>query len=215
MASVFEVLTAFNNLVNLGGPVVILLMLMSLISLSLMLFKLWQFYQFGVGQDRMLITAIGYLDRNQDDQALALINKSKSHLAPLFGLALVAKGHSQATEALRSRLIGEAEAIIYRLQSGFRALDAIAQIAPLLGLFGTVLGMISAFQSLQEAGVNVDPSALAGGIWVALLTTAMGLAVAMPAALMLTWFESKVAKEGQLAMNVIDVALCTGLSSDH
>lgn len=76
-----------------------------------------------------------------------------------------------------------------------KALDTIAQLAPLMGLFGTVLGMIDAFQALQEAGSNVDPSILAGGIWVALLTTAVGLAVAMPITLILSYFETRIENE--------------------
>ena len=84
---------------------------------------------------------------------------------------------------------------LHDLQRGLRALDAIAQISPLLGLFGTVLGMIEAFQQLQQAGSSVDPSILAGGIWVALLTTAAGLAVAMPASLVLTWLETRIDNE--------------------
>ena len=75
-------------------------------------------------------------------------------------------------------------------RSGLRALELIATIAPLLGLFGTVLGMIAAFQELQASGSRADPSALAGGIWEALLTTAAGMAVAIPASAALTWFES-------------------------
>jgi len=59
-----------------------------------------------------------------------------------------------------------------------------------LGLLGTVLGMIAAFQTLQEAGSRADPAALAGGIWEALLTTAAGMAVAIPASMALAWFES-------------------------
>ena len=55
--------------------------------------------------------------------------------------------------------------------------------------------MIEAFQAMQGAGTSVDPSVLAGGIWVALLTTAVGLAVAIPTGLMLTWFEARVAVE--------------------
>ena len=74
-------------------------------------------------------------------------------------------------------------------------MDTVAQLAPLLGLFGTVLGMIEAFQSLQTAGAGVDPSLLAGGIWVALVTTAVGLAVAMPTSMVLSWFESRTARE--------------------
>ncbi|MCE8471205.1 MotA/TolQ/ExbB proton channel family protein, partial [Rhodovulum sulfidophilum] len=68
--------------------------------------------------------------------------------------------------------------------------ELIAVIAPLLGLLGTVLGMIDAFQALQSAGAAADPADLAGGIWEALLTTAAGMAVAIPAAVALSWFES-------------------------
>jgi biopolymer transport protein ExbB len=91
----------------------------------------------------------------------------------------------EETERYARRLLTEA-------RSGLRALDVIATVAPLLGLLGTVLGMIEAFQALQETGAQADPSALAGGIWEALLTTAAGMAVAIPAALALAWFESVV-----------------------
>ena len=75
---------------------------------------------------------------------------------------------------------------------GLRALELIATIAPLLGLLGTVLGMIAAFQALQQAGNRADPALLAGGIWEALLTTAAGMAVAIPASAALTWFEAVI-----------------------
>jgi len=88
-----------------------------------------------------------------------------------------------------------------------RLLDSVAQLAPLLGLFGTVLGMIEAFQSLQQAGSQVDPSLLAGGIWVALLTTAVGLAVAMPTSLVLSWFESRMDNERVTAERAIATVL--------
>jgi biopolymer transport protein ExbB len=68
-------------------------------------------------------------------------------------------------------------------------LEVIAALSPLLGLFGTVLGMIKAFQKLELAGSNVDPSILSGGIWEALLTTAIGLAVAIPAVLLVNYFD--------------------------
>lgn len=77
-----------------------------------------------------------------------------------------------------------------KARRGLRALDLIATIAPLIGLLGTVLGMIEAFQALQEAGSRADPAALAGGIWQALLTTAAGMAVAIPASMALSWFDS-------------------------
>jgi len=81
---------------------------------------------------------------------------------------------------------------LYSLRSLFRPLEVIGSLAPLLGLFGTVLGMIEAFRQLEGAGAQVDPAILSGGIWVALLTTAVGLAVAMPAVALLNWLERRV-----------------------
>ena len=77
-------------------------------------------------------------------------------------------------------------------RSYLRAIEAVVQIAPLLGLFGTVIGMIQAFTALQMAGAEADPAVLSGGISVALLTTAVGLAVAIPAAFALHWLEGGV-----------------------
>ena len=71
---------------------------------------------------------------------------------------------------------------IASLRSYLRLLELIATLSPLLGLLGTVLGMIDAFQALEVAGSRVNPAILSGGIWVALLTTAAGLIVAIPAA---------------------------------
>lgn len=210
MAPVIEALAGF---LELGGPVVAILLVMSVLALALMLVKLWQFRRAGVGRHGDIIAALDMHDRGAMQAALRKAAGSASHLAPLTVLALESAHEARAQgEPLRARLTGLAEAAIARLQSGFRLLDSIAQVAPLLGLFGTVLGMISAFQSLQEAGASVDPSALAGGIWVALLTTAVGLGVAMPAALVLTWFESRVSREARLAMQIVDVALCAGLA---
>jgi biopolymer transport protein ExbB len=128
------------------------------------------------------------------------LNRSQSYLAPIIAMAF--DGQSDA-----ARLEAEAETRFARLESGFRLLDSVAQIAPLLGLFGTVLGMISAFQALQDAGAQVDPSILAGGIWVALLTTAVGLAVAMPAAVLLSWFEARMDADRVLAQQAVRTVL--------
>lgn len=64
--------------------------------------------------------------------------------------------------------------------------------SPLLGLLGTVLGMIEAFRQLASSGSQVDPSVLSGGIWQALLTTAAGLSVAIPVVLLHSWLERRV-----------------------
>ncbi|WP_407943295.1 MotA/TolQ/ExbB proton channel family protein [Mangrovicoccus ximenensis] len=98
-----------------------------------------------------------------------------------------------------------------RVGAGLRVLEIVAQVAPLLGLFGTVLGMIDAFRQLQSAGSGADPSLLAGGIWVALLTTAAGLAVAMPASVLLGWFDARLARHRRTADEALEELLAPGV----
>lgn len=102
----------------------------------------------------------------------------------------------EETERVARRALMEA-------REGLRLLDLIATIAPLLGLLGTVIGMIAAFQALQTSGARADPSLLAGGIWQALLTTAAGMGVAIPAAMALAWFDSVI---DRIAADMEDLA---------
>ena len=79
-----------------------------------------------------------------------------------------------------------------RSQKFLPSLEIIAQVSPLIGLLGTVIGMIVSFNELELGGSLVDPSILAGGIWTALLTTAMGLIVAIPALISHYYFDKKL-----------------------
>jgi biopolymer transport protein ExbB len=90
-----------------------------------------------------------------------------------------------------------------QLRSYLRPLDVIATLSPLLGLFGTVLGMIVAFQQMEAAGNRVDPSILSGGIWQALLTTAVGLAVAIPVVMAHNWLERKTERVAALMNDAV------------
>ena len=198
MTRIFDTL---RQTVDLGGPVVAILLLISVVTLATILYKLWQFSVAGVGRHRALRAAVAAWDRGDRGGAVTALQSSKSYLAPVVEMALAAgPGDTK-------RLTAEAEVRFARLEGGFRLLDSVAQLAPLLGLFGTVLGMIDAFQSLQDAGSQVDPSLLAGGIWVALLTTAVGLAVAMPTAMVLTWFEGRMDTERVIAERAIATIL--------
>ncbi len=203
-----------GRVADLGGPVVMILLAMSLVAVALILAKLWQFLRLGVGRHGALETALDDWDLGAEARACAGAAAAPSHLAGIAVVALRAAGDAGRDDgALRARLTGMAGQRLARLSSGLRLLDSVAHVAPLLGLFGTVLGMIEAFQGLQAAGAAVDPSALAGGIWVALLTTAVGLAVAMPASLVLTWFDARIEREARMAERIIDTALCGGLTA--
>ncbi|MFV0243841.1 MAG: MotA/TolQ/ExbB proton channel family protein [Qingshengfaniella sp.] len=195
-----------QGVVELGGAVVALLLGLSVIALAVILLKLADYARLGVGRHAAILAALDATDTGDTPLARTRLRASRSYLAPVLLGALARDDRSDPD--LRARFEAEASARLDRLERKFRLLDNIAQVSPLLGLFGTVLGMIEAFRALQEAGSSVDPSLLAGGIWVALMTTAAGLAVAMPAALVLSWFESRVARERALADLALNRLLC-------
>lgn len=182
---------AITRILDLGGPVVLLLLCVSVLTAALVLYKLWQYQAARVGRHRQLAAAVAAWDLGDQTAALAALAESRSYLSPVLRMALVAG----QTAELSARVDAEAEDRFARLERGLGALDMVAQLAPLMGLFGTVIGMIEAFQKLQSAGSSVDPSLLAGGIWVALLTTAAGLAVAMPTSLVLSWLTARMQRE--------------------
>lgn len=86
------------------------------------------------------------------------------------------------------------------------SLDTVAMVAPMLGLLGTVSGMVATFQTVAENTQAVNPSALAGGIWEALLTTAFGLIVAIPALAGFRYFRSRLIRWENHLHTVIDDA---------
>ncbi|MEM7291025.1 MAG: MotA/TolQ/ExbB proton channel family protein [Pseudomonadota bacterium] len=184
------------SFLELGGPVVVILTGLSVIALAIIGLKLFGFMSLRVGMHSEVKSALELWQENNQIGALRSLRGSKSPVGKCLAVAMqrISSGQEfkeDIEDAVQTTAVKE----LHELQRGFRALEAIAQISPLLGLFGTVLGMIDAFQKLQSAGNSVDPSILAGGIWVALLTTAAGLAVAMPVSLVLTWFETRVDDE--------------------
>ncbi len=186
-----KIFSSLADFFELGGPVVVLLIVVSVITLTIILFKIFQFTASAVGNNQVLYSELRKLVTASEDQVERTLTGSRNIFAPMI---LDATNCDKTEEALK-RLQAAAEIRFVKLESGFRFLDTVVQLAPLLGLFGTVLGMIEAFQALQAAGTQVDPSLLAGGIWVALLTTAVGLIIAIPTAMSLAWLESRVEKE--------------------
>lgn len=191
---------ALRQIAELGGPVVLMLLVISVLTATVVLLKLWQMRVAHVGQHRALKTALELWDMGDIAGAKAQVSRSRSYLKQLVSMAMQDGSDSD-------RLHAEAETRFARLEGGFRFLDTVSQLSPLLGLFGTVLGMISAFQALQDAGAQVDPQILAGGIWVALMTTAVGLAVAMPTSLVLSWFEGRMDAERVFAERALQTIL--------
>ncbi|MTI45531.1 MotA/TolQ/ExbB proton channel family protein [Roseibium hamelinense] len=170
--------------------------LLSVIALAIVFLKVFQFLRCRIGQPKRAEEAAQLWLSGHRSEAKKRIEPAVSAAERAVAQAIDFMGTGTFNKTVAEESIANRAAVdLHRFSKGVRALEAIAQVAPLIGLFGTVLGMIEAFQALQSAGSSVDPSALAGGIWVALMTTAAGLGVAMPVSLVVTWLESRLEAE--------------------
>lgn len=184
-------LKLLQQLLEIGGPVVWILLGFSVIAVSIVLIKIWQIMLLSPESTATAKKAILLWKQNEPEQALSLLKISKP-LDELLALSMEGLRQDEIPkELLKDELQRVASLRINQLRSYLRPLEVIASLSPLLGLFGTVLGMILAFQQMELAGSQIDPSVLSGGIWQALLTTAVGLGVAIPAVVAHTWLERK------------------------
>ncbi|GAA6190664.1 MotA/TolQ/ExbB proton channel family protein [Phaeobacter sp. NW0010-22] len=171
--------TTLTTFLATGGPALWVIAGLSVVTLSLGAWRLWELILLGVWRRPAEDGSTGATP--SDRVACAAVNALKQ---PEFDREMAVNETTRV-----------AKAELQELRRGVRPLELIAAIAPLVGLLGTVLGMIEAFQALQTARNGADPSVLAGGIWEALLTTAAGMGVAIPASMLASWFESLSERE--------------------
>jgi biopolymer transport protein ExbB len=179
-----------QDALNVGGPALWVIFGISVVLLTIGLWKFWH------------LIKLGAWNRKQADEILKLWLEKKiepSHINPrnirakILGQTILAISNQNYTnDMVREECVRLANKNLNEARRGLRIIDLIITIAPLVGLLGTVLGMIEAFQALQDSGAQADPSALAGGIWEALLTTAAGMGIAIPASILLSWYDSVV-----------------------
>lgn len=177
-------------LIDAGGPVILVLILLSVLSLTIALVKIWQFVRLRVGDQQFVTPAINLWMRGRHDEAIAMVDGHPSPIARVIECAMSSRGRSQDARAAEVARVASEE--LEGLRAFLRPLEVVAYLSPLLGLLGTVIGMIRAFRELEQAGARIDPSLLSGGIWEALLTTAAGLIVAIPAVILLQWFDRRI-----------------------
>lgn len=182
---------SFAGWFEAGGPVVVVLAIMSVVALAIVLLKLWQFATLRIKSTAFVPQSVELMCAGEGEQAIALLQAQKSPIAQVMASALEMRGQ-MPEELVREEASRQAVGHLENLRSYLRGLEVIGTLAPLLGLLGTVLGMITAFQQMEAAGSQVDPSILSGGIWEALLTTAVGLIVAIPAVVASNWLERMV-----------------------
>ncbi|WP_343079632.1 MotA/TolQ/ExbB proton channel family protein [Ostreiculturibacter nitratireducens] len=180
-----------GGLVTAGGPIIWILALLSLVSVALMATKAFQLLSARSGRTQRE-EAFGRWSRGERDAALALLAKGRSPADRVVSFAAKGTLTNIARRPLETELERRGNAEVEVMGRYLRLLELVAMISPLLGLLGTVLGMIQSFQELALAEGAANASVLAGGIWQALLTTAAGLVVAIPAAIGATLLSARV-----------------------
>ncbi|MFO7759293.1 MAG: MotA/TolQ/ExbB proton channel family protein [Roseovarius sp.] len=196
-AQALAALERAQDTLSAGGPVAYLLVALSVLSLALILGKTWHLARARPAPCAPLRAALSQWRGGARDAALETIAKGRSLPARAAhgAMADLAAGLPEVRAREEAwRVAGDA---LDALRGWMRPLEVIASTAPLLGLFGTVLGMIAAFAQLEAAGSRVDPAILSGGIWEALLTTALGLAVAIPTLAAVNWIDRRIERSAQ------------------
>ena len=196
----FSPLQLWGNMGNLARAVVILLFIMSIWSLAVIIDRAL-YFQAARKQSREFAPKVaGALKDGRLDEAIKVADRSKkSHLAEVVTAGLqefrsFGSGGAITEEQVESskRALERSEAIVHaKLKRGLGGLATIGSTAPFIGLFGTVVGILNAFQQIatqKTSGIG----AVAGGISEALVTTAFGLLVAIPAVMTFNYFTSKV-----------------------
>ncbi|AUH32940.1 MotA/TolQ/ExbB proton channel family protein [Paracoccus tegillarcae] len=202
-----------SSTLSLGLPaatmaVFIALAILSVLALTVTIFKIMQFRRIGVGKSTLADQILDDWLNGRPDEAMRKASKGDGVLqrvlhAVMSGLRARPNDPSYAEELGRQSALVELSTMAARM----RLLEAVVQAAPMLGLLGTVIGMIDAFSALSQATGAVDPSQLAGGIWTALTTTAIGLAIALVAYFVANWLESQIDTERQEIEMAISAAI--------
>ncbi len=184
----------FFTYIDKGGIIFSSLFLLSIITISIVTFK---FIEIFLIRKLDFSKLSNFLDSNKfntsikeiDEIFIDTLPKSKKIIfSNIMDLINSNKSKSDIENELNVFLSKEFK----KISSFLPSLEVISQVSPLIGLLGTVIGMIDSFNELELGGSLVDPSILAGGIWTALLTTAMGLIVAIPALISHYFFDKKV-----------------------
>ena len=173
-----------------GGIMMIPIALCSLIALAILVERLFSLRRIRINTGTFVLQVKNMLLRQKVEEAVMLCKDTPGPIAAITQAGLLK--HNRPREEIKDAIEGAAKTQVYHLERYLGILGTIAAIAPLIGFLGTVTGMIKAFMDIQNLGGNVDASVLAGGIWEALITTAAGLSVGIPALIFYNWLQSKV-----------------------
>jgi biopolymer transport protein ExbB len=162
-----------------GGPVMWVILIASATAITVFIERALYCHRAQINSTEFLNGVRTVLKRDNVVEALSICDATPGPVARLVKTAILNRenGRERVREALEETGLAE----VPRLEEKLNLLATIAQLSPLLGLLGTVLGFIKIFGVMQDAGLNANIAMLSDGVWEALICTAAGLAVSIPA----------------------------------
>ena len=194
------------ELIKSGGLLIWPILLCSVVSLSIICERFWTLRTEKIIPPKLVPQVWSMYKKNQVDGSKIRMLQTNSPLGAILAAGLVNRKYGR--EMMRISLEEAGRQVVNELERFLNTLGTIASITPLLGLLGTVVGMIKVFALITSSGVG-DPGVLAGGISEALITTAAGLSVAIPSLMFYRYFEGRVVylvlRMEEEALRLIDV----------
>jgi biopolymer transport protein ExbB len=177
------------EIVRAGGPLMWPIIACSIGAAAIILERLWTLQEKRVLPRDLMQKVWQLVEANQINDKVVAVLEQNSPLGKVLAAGLANRHRSR--EVMMERLEDAGRHVVHELERFLNTLGTIAAVSPLLGLLGTVTGIIKAFEAIQEGGMG-DPRMLSGGISEALITTAAGLIVAIPALMAYRYLRGKV-----------------------
>ncbi len=179
------------EVIEKGGVMMIPILFSSVMALAVIVDRLIRIGRVKLADEEEFTEVFDAIRDDRDDEAKALLDPKRTPSYHVLAAILVARGNENA----REKAAGIAgDHVLRELNKRLEWLAILGSLVPLMGLLGTVIGMIKVFSDVAAAGDVSDITLLAGGIWEALLTTAAGMAVAIPILLVYYVFQGKIDK---------------------
>lgn len=181
------------EVIQKGGPLMYLIILCSVLALAVVIERIYHLYRAKIDTEKFMDEITDTLKRNKVMETITMCERTPGPIAHILKAGILK--HDRSRQEIKEAIEDAALHEVPRLEKNLGMLATIAHITPLLGLLGTVIGMVEAFRVIQEKASSVSPISpgdLAGGIWQALLTTVGGLVVAIPTFVAYNYLVSRV-----------------------
>ncbi|MEE9335529.1 MAG: MotA/TolQ/ExbB proton channel family protein [Granulosicoccaceae bacterium] len=187
-----------------GGPVMWLLLILALIAVVIIIAKWLQFAYLGINRVDFVLSALVHWRKGNLNSAIKTLgDHQKRPASQVVEAAMSGLMNQQPVATVKEEATRVAKLQIVRLRSWLKPLELIAKVSPVIGLLGTVLGVMIVFRQLEQASDQVSLSLLSGGIWQALLTTVMGLMIAIPTFLVHQWLERRIERSANMMQDSV------------